>query len=244
MIEPKLNMTPRWAAATVRQPGQRRDDSLFADVSSGCTPFASSAVRFLGKWVDPGGIDPAVVEVEEGADGDGVPDLFVVPTLLVERDHVGGTNVGRIVIDLVDEAEHGFLAVVEGRGIEVSEDGFDEGVIVVEFRRDRGVRLRSKRAVVALGGIGGDELAEGRSERGRFAEDLLGEAGEMLGGGGLEGEQVPDLRVLLAGLLHGIDGFGVGGGLVGALETREEHGLHREGDLTRRGGAGAIVESD
>jgi hypothetical protein len=201
-------------------------------------------VRFIGKWVDPGGIDPAVVEVEEGADGDGVPDLFVVPTLLVERDHVGGTDVGRMVIDLVDEAEHGFLAVTEGRGIEVSEDGFDEGVVIVKFRRDRGVRLRSKRAMVALGGVGGDQFAEGRGQRSRFAEDLLGEAGEMLGGGGLEGEQMPDLRVLLAGLLHGVDGFGVGGWLVGALKTREKHGLHREGDITRKCGTGAIVESD
>jgi hypothetical protein len=114
------------------------------------------------------------------------------------------------VVHLVEKAEEGFLGVAQGGGLEVLEDAFDERWIAEEFRRDRGVGVGSKGAVIAFGSVGGDEFAKARGERGFFAENFLREAGEVIGGGGLEGEEVPDLRVLLALALHGFNGGEVG----------------------------------
>lgn len=100
--------------------------------------------------MDAGGINPAVVEVEEGADGDGVVDLLVGPAGLVQGGHVFGGDVGGIVIHFVEEAKEDFLGGRQGGGFEVREDGFDESGILEEFRRDRGVGVCSKGAVVAF----------------------------------------------------------------------------------------------
>src|SRR6267378_72751 len=47
-------------------------------------------VRFLRHGVDARRVDPAVVKVEQRADGDGVVDGFIRPTRGVERLHVLG----------------------------------------------------------------------------------------------------------------------------------------------------------
>lgn len=150
--------------------------------------LAAGAVGFVGEGLDAGRIDPAVVEVEQGADGDGVVDLLVGPAGGVEGDHVVGGDGRGVRVDLVDEAEEGFFGVGEGRVFEVGEDLADEVFTAEEFRRDRGVGADSKGAMVAGGSEAGEEFAEAGGEGGFAVEDLLGEAGEMLGGVGLVGE--------------------------------------------------------
>ena len=178
--------------------------------------MAAGAMGFVGEGVDAGGIDPAVIEVEEGADGDGVVDLFVGPAGGVEGSDVGGGDGGGGGIDLVEEAEEGFLGFGEGGGFEVGEDGLDGCFAAEEDRRDRGVGLDSEGAMIAGGGEGGDEFAEAGGEGSVTVEDLVGELGEVLGGLRLEGEEVPDLGVFGPAFSHGGDGLGIGpGGGVG-----------------------------
>jgi hypothetical protein len=78
-----------------------------------CGSFASLPVGFVGEGVHTAGVDPAVVEVEEGADGDGEVYGFIVPPRGVEGLHVSGGDARRIVIDLGDEPKEGFVSVVE-----------------------------------------------------------------------------------------------------------------------------------
>ena len=81
------------------------------------------------KCVYSRGIDPAIVEIEERADGDGEVDGFVGPADLTERGHIVGCDARGIVVDLVDEAEQGLVLLVERRGFEIVDDAFDEFVI-------------------------------------------------------------------------------------------------------------------
>jgi hypothetical protein len=113
-------------------------------------PFASLAVGRIGEGMHAGGVDPAVIEVEEGADGDGEIDGFIVPPRGVEGLHVFGGDARRILIDLGDEAEEGFVLVVERGRFEVAQDALDELFAAEQFRRNCGVRLDSKRAFVGI----------------------------------------------------------------------------------------------
>jgi hypothetical protein len=106
------------------------------------------------------------------------------------------------VIHLVDESKQRFVPIVERRGLDTFEDTADERFVAKQFRRDRGVGLDSKRTIVPLRGIRGDELPYAWRERRRAAKNLLGEPREMLRGLRAVGEQVPDLRILAALPLH------------------------------------------
>ncbi len=174
--------------------------------------LAAGAVGFVREGVDAGGVDPAVIEVEEGTDGDGVVDLLVGPAGGVEGYHVGGGDGMGGGVDLVEEAEEGFLGGGKGGGFEVGEDGLDGFFTAKEDRRDRGVGLDSEGAMVAGGGEGGDEFAEAGGEGRLAVEDLVGELGEVLGGLRLEGKEVPDLGVFGTAFGHGGDGLGIGAG--------------------------------
>lgn len=59
--------------------------------------------------MDAGGIDPAVIEVEEGDDGDGVVDLLVDPAGGVERGDVGLVDLMRVGVYFIEEVEEEFL---------------------------------------------------------------------------------------------------------------------------------------
>jgi hypothetical protein len=82
---------------------------LFSDVAVLGGSFAAFAVGFVGQGVDAGCVDPAVVEIEQRADGDGVVDGIVGPADRVERLHVSGADVGGIAVHLRHETEQGFF---------------------------------------------------------------------------------------------------------------------------------------
>jgi hypothetical protein len=111
-------------------------------------------------------------------------------------------------------------------------------------RRDRGVGVQSKGALVARGDEGGDEFAEAGGEGRGAMQDFVSEAGEVLSGVGLEREKMPDLRVLGAASGHLSDSAGIGTGRGIGLHRGQEHGFH--GELQDSGGVGAetIVERD
>lgn len=98
--------------------------------------------------MDARGIDPAVVKVEQGADGNGVVELLVGPAHGAQRGEVLGRNRRRSMIHPVDEAEQRFLGGRQRRVVQILEDGRYQPFVAEQFRRDRGVGLRSERAMV------------------------------------------------------------------------------------------------
>jgi hypothetical protein len=63
--------------------------------------------------MNAGGVDPAVVEVEEGTDRQRVVRLLVAPATRAEALEVGRREARRVVIDPVDETEERLVLVVE-----------------------------------------------------------------------------------------------------------------------------------
>jgi len=76
-----------------------------------------------------------------------------------------GLNGNRIEIDLTDKAQQGFLRFRKRGAIEISEDGIHEFLAAEQFRRDRGVRLGSKRALIEMRRICGNQFAQSGRER-------------------------------------------------------------------------------
>lgn len=80
--------------------------------------------------MDAGRIDPTVVEVEQGTDGDGVVDLFVGPVGFAQGLHVFSGDLWRVVVHFVEEAEEEFFGVGQGGGFIIRQYGFDEGMVL------------------------------------------------------------------------------------------------------------------
>ena len=115
--------------------------------------------------MDAGGIDPAVVKIEQGADGDGVIDGLVVPAGGVKRLHVAGRNLRRVAVHLVDEAQKHFFFFTEAGDFKITKDRLYELLATVratfllqKYRRDRGVRFQSKGTIIASRSIGRNEF--------------------------------------------------------------------------------------
>jgi hypothetical protein len=102
------------------------DSGLGADVASLGGAFSADGVGFVGEGVDAGGVDPAIVEIEKCADGDGEVEGFIGPAELTEGSHVVGRDSGGIVVHFVDEAEQGLVFVVERGGFEIVYYAFDQ----------------------------------------------------------------------------------------------------------------------
>ena len=183
-------------------------------------------VRFIRHCVHARGVDPAVVEVKQRADRDGVVDGFIRPTRGVEWPHILGGDFRRLGIDLVDEAEEHLLFFGKGRCFQVVQDAPHQFLAPQQFRRNCGVVLRSKRAVVPVRGERGDQLADTGAQRTIAAHDLVRECAKVRGRLWPVPEQMPDLWVFGAGGLRDVDEVGRGPGLRIALNFRQEHGFH------------------
>ena len=68
-------------------------------------------MRFLTHGMNSAGIDPAIVEIEEGADGDGIVDGLVAVADGMQGIDIRGLDGDRFTIDLAYETEKGFLRV-------------------------------------------------------------------------------------------------------------------------------------
>ena len=95
-----------------------------------------------------GGVDPAVEEVEQAADHNGIVNGFVGPAGQVQTLDIGDLDGRAVAVDFLDVGQQRFFSFRDGRGAIVFEYGFDLGSILEQFRRDRGVALDSKGAVV------------------------------------------------------------------------------------------------
>ena len=110
-------------------------------------------------------VDPPVVKIEQGADRNGEIKGFVRPSLGARDVQIDGRDRRRLVIHLVDESEERLVLFVEARGLQIGEDRVDQRRIAQEFRRNCGVGLQSKFAVIALRRKRGDQLAYPGTER-------------------------------------------------------------------------------
>jgi hypothetical protein len=181
---------------------------------------------FLAERVDTGRINPAVVEVEERADRNGVVDGGVRPAGLVQRGDIRRSDVNRIAIDFIDETQECLLGFGERRRRDILDDSRDQGFVPEQFRRNCGVRFQSKRAIVACRSVSGNEFAEAGAQRGGFAHDGLREALQVLGGMRLKREHVPDLWVLGAGFAGGLDEIPERALGFGGFHIAKKHGFH------------------
>jgi len=188
--------------------------------------FSADTVCLVGERVDPAGIDPAIVEVEQGANGDGEINGVILPAHGVERLDVSRLDAGRVVVHFGDEAEEGFVLCVEFGVFQIAQDPPDQFFIAQQFGRDRGVGLQSKWAVVVIGSESRDQLADTRTEGSRAAQDLLGKARQVNRGRGQIGEQMPDLGIFRAALLHGADHVRKRARLRILFDARQKHRLH------------------
>ena len=115
-----------------------------------CRSFCSCSVRFIAHGMNAACVDPPVVEIEQRADGDRIIDGFVRESRLVEDCDVRWLNRNGIVVHLSHKPEQSFLRLGEQRGFHIREHTRNQFRAAKQFRRDRGVRLRSKRAIVQL----------------------------------------------------------------------------------------------
>jgi hypothetical protein len=112
--------------------------------------LAAGTMRLIGERVDAGGVDPSIVEIEQRAHSDGEVQLLIAPPALANVIQIGFEDGRRLVIYLVDEPEQRLVPLVETRRFDIPKHVMDEFVITKQFRRNCGVRLESKRAVVLL----------------------------------------------------------------------------------------------
>ena len=106
------------------------------------------------------------------------------------------------------------------------EDSVDQFLAAQEFRRNCGVGLQSKRAMILIGRVSRDELAKAGAERSFAVHYLLGEAREVGRDIGAEGEHVPDLRIFRPAFLHYANHVCIGPWLRIVFYAREKHRLH------------------
>jgi len=180
----------------------RKSWSASANVAPSRQPLAARLVYTGREIVNAGRIDPGVVKLEQGTDGDGVVNRLFAPTRPFQTINVLATKHVRLRIHLLDEREECLLTTIDRRRTVVLEHGIDEASVAQELRRDRGVRTDSKRTIVAARCERSDQLSLTGRERRRSAHHALRELSEVLGPIWLKREEMHDLWDRCARLAH------------------------------------------
>jgi hypothetical protein len=102
--------------------------------------------------MNAGGIDPAIVEIEQCANIDGVVDGFFRPAGLQYGGNVVRADRWRLAIHFHHEAEQRLFGIGDGRGLQIFQNRLYLFLIPQQFRRNCGVALDSKRTIVAVRG--------------------------------------------------------------------------------------------
>lgn len=105
-------------------------------------------MRGVAHGMNAAGVDPAVVEIEQRTDGDRIIDGVIAEPDSVQSGDIVRLHGYRVFVHLADEAQHCLFWFRQRGSLDISEDSIDELFAAQKFRRDRGVRLRSKRALV------------------------------------------------------------------------------------------------
>ena len=105
---------------------------------------------FIAHRMHAARVDPSIVEIEQSTYSDGVIDRFVRIAGLMESFDIRRLDGYGIGIYFTNKAEESFFRLAELRGIGVLKYAVDEFPAAQQFRRDRGVRFRSKRAPIQI----------------------------------------------------------------------------------------------
>ena len=84
-----------------------------ADVTELGASLGPLSVGLVGQCVNPGRINPPVIEVEQGAHGDGEIERFVRPTGCTRSVDIGSGDRRRRMVHLVDETKQRLVSIVE-----------------------------------------------------------------------------------------------------------------------------------
>jgi len=106
--------------------------------------------------MNPAGIDPSVIEIEQGANCDGEVNGFVVPSGFIQGRHVFRRDSVGVMVYLVDKAKQPLVFLVKGGRFGVVQHFLHQVLAPQQFRRNCGVRLQSKRTAIAIRGVGCD----------------------------------------------------------------------------------------
>lgn len=131
----------------------------FVDVPLGRQAMARHLIAEGRHVLDSSRVAPAVVEIEQGADTDGVVERLVRPAGAAGFFDVFARDLVRGAIDFGEELEQRLFGVGDRRRRVVLQYSLDQRPVPQQFRRDRGVRADSKRALVAARGERRDQLA-------------------------------------------------------------------------------------
>jgi len=191
------------------------------------TPLPSRPMRLIRQRMHSRRINPSIVKIEQRANRDREIDCLVRPAHRVQRLHILGRNPRRIMVDFVNKAEQRLLFLRERRAFQILQHAPHQLLAAQQFSRNCGVRLQSKRTVVPVRCVRGDQLPNPRRNWPFLAHDLLREPRQMLRGSRPECKHVPDLRILASRFLHHPDHVAIGAGLRILLHPRKKHRLHR-----------------
>jgi hypothetical protein len=113
-------------------------------------PLGAGTVRRIAHRVNAASINPAIVEIEERANRNRVVDRFIAIANRVQSSNVFRLDPNRISIHFPYKTKKLFLRIRQRAALRILQHTFHQFGIVQQFRRDRGVRLRSKRTFVQL----------------------------------------------------------------------------------------------
>ena len=120
-------------------------------------------MRLFRHGVNAGGVNPAVIKVEQRADREGVIDRFVRPAYSVKNLHVVGRYFPRPMVRLGDEPKKSLILLGESGLLQIFDCATHQFFAAQQFRRNCGVILGSKRTVVFRGGESRDKLSQARA---------------------------------------------------------------------------------
>jgi hypothetical protein len=95
-------------------------------------------------------VNPAIEEIEHRADRYREIERFVGPARCAHEVEIVVRDCRRLMIHLVNESKQRLVRFIECRRLEIGQDGVDQCRVAKKFRRNCGVGLQSKWAVVAL----------------------------------------------------------------------------------------------
>lgn len=189
--------------------------------------FSARPMRLIAHRVHAACVDPAVVKVEQRADGDRIVNGFVRITGRVQSIDVRRLNRDRVLVHLADKAKQRLLRIGKLRRLDIFQYALHQFRAAQQFRRDRGVGFRSKRALIPARCVSSNELTRSGAERGRPAQNLLSKSLQVNRRIDLVREHVQDLRVLLSRLAHHVDRARIVIVSAMLLDVFQKHGSHK-----------------
>src|ERR1039458_1754649 len=158
-----------------------RHSGSTSNVAMRGSSLSAYLVGLFRQRMDTARINPAIIEIEQRAHGNGEVYRLVIPSQRAQGKHVVGGNSRRIVVHLVYKSKQRFVLIIERGSFEILQHSPDQFFTFQQFRRNCGVGLQSKRTVVAVRRIGGDQFADSRTKWGLSAHNLLRESRQLVG---------------------------------------------------------------